>query len=810
MAALSLLLCLPQAASAEDPVYFGDDNLKSAVETALGKADPTPTDMLALTALDARWRDITDLTGLDYATNLTWLVLEMNPIGDFSPLAGLTNVTWLDLETNQITNFSPLAGLVNLDWLDLQGNQISDLSPLAGMTKLTVLTVNGNLISDISLLADRKNLVRLWLHGNPLNNAACEIYIPQIRDNNPGIELTYDGCRCMLTVFATGGGAVTSPGEDSFEYDCGSIVSVVAAPDGGLAFLGWTGSAVDAGKVADPSSASTTVVVDGSYTLVANFEGGVLEYKLKVSASAGGSVTKPGEGVFTYDSPHSVLLTATPHTGFRFFRWTGTAAGAGKVGSLTSTTTTVTVDGNYNVRAEFLRSGVFSVRVLAPNGGESLVAGDSFPLRWWTQGDPGTVSLELTVDGGTSWTRISFCSTDVPGYNWTVPAVNSNRCLIRVAAKDNAAIADTSNAFFSIHTAGHLWYVDAAASPGGDGTSWATAFRHLQDALACAVTGDNVWVAEGSYWPDMGGGQVAGGRAATFRLKKGVTICGGFPTGGGAWDQRNPLRYPSLLSGDIGQPHVAGDNSYHVVTGSGTDQTAVLDGCTITAGCANGAEPQDRGAGLYSRDGHPQVRNCTFLGNTAPAGNGGGVCNIASKATFTNCVFNGNTAGNCGGAMYNQGDAVQLVNCTFAANQGLWRVGGVFCAAGTTTLTNCIFWGNGRQYRTSYDQLAQVGGDASLSISYCCLQGWNGSLGGTGNWGRDPRFVDADGPDDIAGTLDDDLRLMADSPCIDAGNSNAVPADTATDLQGGPRILDAGVDLGAYEQQRRDSPVGVM
>jgi len=823
VATAGLLLCLTQAAAAEDPVHFNDDNLKSAVEAALGKADPTPTDMLALTSLDARWRNIGDLTGLEYAANLTWLVVERNPIGDVSalagltkldwldleetdisdlaPLAGLTNLTWLDLETNQISDFSPLAGLTELTWLDLQMNQISDLAPLAGLTKLTVLTLSGNQISDISLLADRTNLVRLWLEGNPLNNAACAVHLPQILANNPGIDLLYDGCRCMLAIFATGSGSVTEPGEDSFEYECGSVVSVVAVPDGGSTFLGWTGTAVEAGKVADPGSAETTVTVDGSYTLQANFEGGGSpEYKLTVSAGAGGSVLTPGEGVFTYDGATTVSLAASTYTGYRFSRWTGTAVGAGKVASPTSASTTVTVDGNYSVRAEFVRSGSFSVRVLAPNGGESLAAGGTFPIRWKTQGDAGTVSIELTVDGGGSWARIGFCSAGAGGHDWAVPVVDSDRCLIRVAAEDNAGVADTSDSFFSIHKApGHVWHVDAAAAPGGDGTSWATAFIHLQDGLARAAGGDRIWVAQGPYWPDLGGGQVAGDRGATFRLKKGVVICGGFPTGGGTWEQRDPFRHQSLLSGDIGKVNVAGDNSFHVVTASDTDQTAILDGCTVMAGFANGAEPQDRGAGLYNLDGHPQVRNCTFLGNTAVLGNGGGACNIESKATFTNCVFTGNTAGSCGGGMYNEGGDVQILNCTFAANQGLWRAGGVFCATGATTLVNCILWGNGRMYEMFYDEVAQTGGDTMPTIGYCCIQGWNGSLGGEGNWGRDPLFVDADGTDNIAGTPDDDLRLSAGSPAIDAGNNAAVASSTTTDLQGRPRITGAAVDLGAYE-----------
>jgi len=86
---------------AEEPVYF-------AVEQTLGVTDPTASDMLGLTNLYASWRGISDLTGLEYATNLTWLDLNHNQISDLSPLAGLTNLTQLGLWSNQISDLSPL------------------------------------------------------------------------------------------------------------------------------------------------------------------------------------------------------------------------------------------------------------------------------------------------------------------------------------------------------------------------------------------------------------------------------------------------------------------------------------------------------------------------------------------------------------------------------------------------------------------------------------------------------------------------------------------------------------------------------
>ncbi len=134
------LFGLSQLAMAEDPVYFADANLKAAVESALGISDPTPTDMLSLTNLNANDRGIVDLTGIEHATNLTYLWLYYNQISDISALSGLTNLTILYLFSNQISNISALSGLTNLTDLGLSNNQISDISALSGLTNLTNLT----------------------------------------------------------------------------------------------------------------------------------------------------------------------------------------------------------------------------------------------------------------------------------------------------------------------------------------------------------------------------------------------------------------------------------------------------------------------------------------------------------------------------------------------------------------------------------------------------------------------------------------------------------------------------------------------
>src|SRR5690606_7714723 len=107
-------------------------------------------------------------------------------------------------------------------------------------------------------------------------------------------------------------------------------------------------------------------------------------------------------------------------------------------------------------------------------------------------------------------------------------------------------------------------HVDADAAPGGDGASWATAFHDLQDALAIAQAGDEVWIAEGLYKPTEGSD-----RTATFTLMSGVALYGGFDGTETQREERDWEANVTVLSGDVGVPGDSTDNAYHVVTASG-------------------------------------------------------------------------------------------------------------------------------------------------------------------------------------------------------------------------------------------------
>jgi len=147
-----------------------------------------------------------------------------------------------------------------------------------------------------------------------------------------------------LTTSSTGGGSVTDPGEGTFTYDCGDVVNLVAEAEEDYRFVEWTG---DVGTIADAYAATTTITMNGDYSITANF---VAIYDLTTSSTGGGSVTDPGEGVFTYDEGTVVDLVAEAEEGYRFVEWTGDV---GTIADAYAATTTITMNGDYSITANF-------------------------------------------------------------------------------------------------------------------------------------------------------------------------------------------------------------------------------------------------------------------------------------------------------------------------------------------------------------------------------------------------------------------------------------------------------------------------
>ncbi len=250
----------------------------------------------------------------------------------------------------------------------------------------------------------------------------------------------------------------------------------------------------------------------------------------------------------------------------------------------------------------------------------------------------------------------------------------------------------------------------------------------------------------------------------------------------------------------------------------------------VIVGCRFIGNEAIRGGGMAITwsGAEPWLANCTLLGNHAIVG-GGAYLDNNCKPTFVNCLFSGNVAS---GGVTSRGGAISslvvgwaISNCTFTGNHADWRAGGVYASTnGDQWLSNCIFWENtdGSGMNQSSQFHPEFG--EPTSVNYSCIMGLDGSLGGVGNISLDPMFLDADGPDNIPGTDDDNLRLSAGSPCIDSASNLDVPADAADldgdcdtdeatpiDLDGHSRFFDdpatpdagAGeapiVDMGTYE-----------
>jgi predicted outer membrane repeat protein len=231
------------------------------------------------------------------------------------------------------------------------------------------------------------------------------------------------------------------------------------------------------------------------------------------------------------------------------------------------------------------------------------------------------------------------------------------------------------------HAAGILYVTPDEA---GDCASWKGACP-LQTALAKAVGGEEIWVASGTYKPTTGTD-----RAATFQLKEGVAVYGGFNGTETTLDERDPAVNVTILSGDLNGDDVDflhnTENVYHVVTGA---NDAILSGFTVTGGNANGdVFPEDSGGGMLNFNSSPSLKTVIFSGNSTKMG-GGGMFNYKSNLSMTEVTFLGNQAA-AGGGIYEYQSAATFLGVTFDGNTATLG-GGMVSTSDNPTLTDITF-----------------------------------------------------------------------------------------------------------------------
>lgn len=158
---------------------------------------------------------------------------------------------------------------------------------------------------------------------------------------------------CAVTIDSTAGGGVavnnsTMPGKTTFMFGVGAVVNLSAVPESGYQFVRWSG---DVGTVDDVYAPEITVTVNGTYFIVAKFEvRPPVRYNLSILSIPGGSVGAPGRGTYTYDEGTVVDLEVTPAAGYEFAGWTGNV---GTIADAKATSTTITMNGNYYICANF-------------------------------------------------------------------------------------------------------------------------------------------------------------------------------------------------------------------------------------------------------------------------------------------------------------------------------------------------------------------------------------------------------------------------------------------------------------------------
>jgi len=263
-----------------------------------------------------------------------------------------------------------------------------------------------------------------------------------------------------------------------------------------------------------------------------------------------------------------------------------------------------------------------------------------------------------------------------------------NRALPALAAIILAwsALAAATQANVDAAGAGRRLHVNANVAASGDGTSWARAHRYLDEALAAAQHGDEIWVAAGVYSPVQ-----RHITATAFFVPPGVSLYGGFVGGEDSVEQRDPTTAQTVLSAVNPDLPLAANRPRHVIIAAAVTATTRIDGFTIRDGridasvCGrwHDSVPHDcDGAGMLVF-GSPLLANLRFIENSAGTnGRGGGLAHYSGTLHLQDVLFEMNSAQSGAGFYSNQPDAVYLTRTTAISNTAAAGEGGGWSIVG--------------------------------------------------------------------------------------------------------------------------------
>lgn len=476
--------------------------------------------------------------------------------------------------------------------------------------------------------------------------------------------------------------------------------------------------------------------------------------------------------------------------------------------------------------------------------------GNCNPLQCWNSGD-GICDTPLQTETGYDYNCVTPCaSLTTPTPLCSTPVLKGNHMdYANDDCKDNftphqvatmeavahlygSTIIDENNVATVGCASQSIVFVDHNNQGGTQtGTSWATAYADLAQALANATPGDEIWVHAGTYYPST-----TSDPSESYDIPNGVRVFGGFQSWMTHKGQRDHDTYLTILNGSVGP-----QKSYHIVTSKNTDVNTILDGFVIRDADASGSNQSERngggilleqsditlvnlwffqnhaannGAAIYIDGGKPSISRTLFESNTSGANagavytlnsaetcflncifqqnesdvNGAATYHSMSTSLYENCIFSENSTNQFGGGIYNVNSDLKVYNCSFFLNQG----DGSICTEGsmTTHVANSAF---------SQNNHSVVDPDQITTVDYSVLDdGWGGS--GTNNLPNDPMFS-APYPN---------MYLDPSSPCIDHG-AKAYAAHNELDVYLQHRIFKpegcisdqtvAKVDAGAEEYQ---------
>ncbi|NLH41100.1 MAG: hypothetical protein GX448_04600 [Planctomycetes bacterium] len=584
---------------------------------------------------------------------------------------------------------------------------------------------------------------------------------------------------------------------------------------------------------------------------------------LTVSASAGGQVTSPAQGVTRYDPGAIVAVKAAASSGYHFLEWTGTAVDAGRVDDPAAAETTVQVDAHYTLIANFLRTAIYVDRratgaqdgsswrnafaslqdaldsaqrgnqiyvakgAYKPDAGKTVAPGDRFAAF--------AIPSGVAVKGGYAGVAAADPNARNIALNETILSgdLNGDDKAISEAHDlySDARRTDNSYCVVSVRNASNTTRLEGLTITAGNGIDGAGLCLTRSDVVVaqCVISINRVGELSGDGLQGWGQGAGVSCYLSNPTFSECVFYANWAGGQGGALCsfESSPTLRDCVFQGN--EAGMAGGAIY------GQDSNCVSVDCSFHANWS-----RNGGALFHDEGSSARLTNCRFLGN-AGFGSGGAVFDAGRGLEAANCVFSGNLAFLDGGAaMLTAGPSV-FANCTFYRNVAQAKQTGQTLSVkqAVTALANCIVWNS--YIDTTREQIAVAGVQtrpAELIVSSCDVLGGQETVlrksNATVTWGArnlavNPKFARPDGADGVAGTEDDDLHLQSGSPCVDAGDNAAVPEDLDDlnangnrierlpfDLDGKFRFVDdpavpntgaavpaypSIVDLGAYERQ---------